>query len=116
MQRTITKLLHRNRNYSGVIHISGPYRSLGCHRVLLGSSLVEGVIQGGRIMTLKNRSAPRERLVTYAKNTCPQCSEWLLAPDWSEYLSECCVRHIWSCTACGYQFETSVAFPAAAAA
>ena len=67
-------------------------------------------------MTLKNRSTPRERLVTYAKNACPQCSEWLLAPDWSEYLGECCVRHIWSCTACSYQFETSVVFPAAAAA
>jgi hypothetical protein len=56
------------------------------------------------------------RLATYAKNICPQCSEWLLAPDWSEYLSERCVRHTWSCEACGYDFETTVVFPALAKA
>ncbi len=48
------------------------------------------------------------------KNNCPQCSEWLLAPTWSEYLTERCVRHIWSCDACGYEFETTVFFAAAA--
>jgi ribosomal protein L37AE/L43A len=50
------------------------------------------------------------RLATYSKNNCPQCSEWLLAPDWSEYLNDRCVRHTWSCDACGYQFETAVYF------
>jgi hypothetical protein len=62
------------------------------------------------IMTL--HSETRARLVTYSKNSCPQCSEWLLAPDWSEYLNDHCVRHTWSCEACGYQFETAVYFPA----
>lgn len=66
-------------------------------------------------MALQIDMAARTRLATYDKNVCPQCSKWLLAPDWSEYLSERCVRHTWSCEACGYQFETSVVFPAAAA-
>ncbi len=59
-------------------------------------------------------TATRARLATYSKNDCPQCSEWLLAPDWSEYLNDRCVRHIWSCEACGYQFETAVFFAEAA--
>jgi len=58
-------------------------------------------------------TAARSRLATYCKNLCPQCSGWLLAPNWSEYLSERRVRHTWSCEACGYDFETTVFFPAA---
>jgi ribosomal protein L37AE/L43A len=54
------------------------------------------------------------RLTTYDKNKCPQCNAWLLAPEWSEYLHERCVRHTWSCEKCGYQFETSVFFAAVA--
>jgi hypothetical protein len=61
-------------------------------------------------------SVMRSRLTTYSKNVCPQCAGWLLAPDWSEYLNERCVRHTWSCDDCGYQFETAVTFPTAAAA
>jgi rubredoxin len=49
-------------------------------------------------------------LATYSKNHCPQCGEWLLAPDWSEYFNDRCVRHTWSCQSCGYEFETSVFF------
>ena len=60
-------------------------------------------------MTLHTETATRTRLATY--NTCPQCAEWLIAPDWSEYLNERCVRHTWSCEACGYEFETAVFFP-----
>jgi len=63
-------------------------------------------------MALHTDTAARTRLVTYDKNVCPQCSSWLLAPDWSEHLSERCVRHTWSCEACGYEFETAVFFPA----
>ena len=54
------------------------------------------------------------RLADYYKNKCPQCGEWLLAPEWSEYRSERCVRHTWSCDACSYAFETDVFFAAAA--
>ena len=63
-------------------------------------------------MPLQTETAPRPHLVTYNKNNCPQCSAWLLAPDWSEYLSERCVRHTWSCEECGYAFETAVFFAA----
>ncbi len=62
-----------------------------------------------------DESVTRSRLATYSKNTCPQCTGWLLAPDWSEYLDDRRVRHTWSCDSCGYQFETAVMFPAAAA-
>ena len=39
---------------------------------------------------------------------CAQCGDRLVAPDWSEHVSERCVRHLWSCEACGYAFETSI--------
>ena len=39
---------------------------------------------------------------------CAQCGEMLMAPEWSEHVSERCVRHVWACEACSYQFETSV--------
>jgi hypothetical protein len=35
----------------------------------------------------------------------------MFMPEWSEHLSERRVRHLWSCDACGYRFETVVAFP-----
>jgi rubredoxin len=63
-------------------------------------------------MALHAETAVATRLVTHDKNTCPQCQAWLLAPDWSEYLNERCVRHAWSCDACGYEFETAVFFSA----
>jgi len=61
-------------------------------------------------MELHTDRAAKRRLVTYDKNICPQCSAWLLAPDWSEHFNERCVRHCWSCETCGYQFETAVIF------
>ena len=62
-------------------------------------------------MTLHtNTSMDRTRLVAVNKNSCPQCGEGLLAPEWSEYLNAQCVRHTWSCEACGYGFETAVYF------
>jgi hypothetical protein len=63
-------------------------------------------------MALHAEAVVRTRLVTYSKNNCAQCGGWLLAPNWSEFLSERCVRHTWSCDACGYEFETAVIFPA----
>ena len=39
---------------------------------------------------------------------CAQCGDPLVAPQWSEHVSERCVRHLWSCEACGYEFETSI--------
>ena len=37
-----------------------------------------------------------------------QCGDALVAPEWSEHVNERCVRHLWSCEACGYEFETSI--------
>jgi hypothetical protein len=39
---------------------------------------------------------------------CAQCGEAIPGPEWSEHVSERCVRHVWSCDGCGYQFETAV--------
>jgi rubredoxin len=63
-------------------------------------------------MALHVEAKSGTRLATYKNNSCPQCSASLLAPSWSEHLNERCVRHTWSCEACGYEFETAVFFPA----
>jgi uncharacterized protein with PIN domain len=39
---------------------------------------------------------------------CAQCGDPLVAPERSEHVNERCVRHLWSCEACGYEFETAV--------
>jgi len=57
-------------------------------------------------MDLHSEVAAQSHFATYSKNSCPQCSDWLLAPTRSEYLNERCVRHAWSCEACGCEFET----------
>jgi ribosomal protein L37AE/L43A len=52
---------------------------------------------------------------SYKRLPCAQCGENLIAPIWSEYVAERCVRHVWSCEACGYEFETTVYLRASAA-
>jgi len=42
---------------------------------------------------------------------CAQCGDTLFAPEWSEYLDDRRVRHLWSCDSCGYSFESTVAYP-----
>lgn len=39
---------------------------------------------------------------------CAQCGAEIVAPDWREHLSDHCVRNVWACEACGYQFEDMV--------
>jgi hypothetical protein len=41
-------------------------------------------------------------------NRCAQCRADIIAPEWSEYLSDYHIRHVWSCETCGYQFEDTV--------
>jgi hypothetical protein len=41
-------------------------------------------------------------------NQCAQCRADIIAPEWSEHLSDLCVRHYWSCDACGYRFEDTI--------
>ena len=43
-------------------------------------------------------------------NACAHCGAHMIAPEWSEHLSDRCVRNVWSCAACGYQFEDTVCF------
>ena len=45
---------------------------------------------------------------------CAECGEHLFVPEWSEYVDKYRVRHLWQCDACGYAFETTVRFAAAA--
>jgi transcription elongation factor Elf1 len=47
---------------------------------------------------------------------CAQCGDHLYVPDWSELVDERRMRHLWTCDACGYQFETTVRFREAVAA
>ena len=42
---------------------------------------------------------------------CAQCASTLIAPVWSEHVDERCVRHLWACDECEYEFETLVYFP-----
>ena len=49
-------------------------------------------------------------------NTCAQCGAAIFMPEWSEYVDERRVRHLWECDACGYSFETLVCFPEQSAA
>ena len=39
---------------------------------------------------------------------CAQCGAAIIAPERSEHRSERCIRNVWSCEACGYQFEHTV--------
>lgn len=56
-------------------------------------------------MALKERKATQtNKLFT----ECAQCGYALIAPVWSEHLSERCIRHLWNCDACGYSYETLV--------
>jgi hypothetical protein len=47
---------------------------------------------------------------------CAQCGDTLFAPEWSEYIDDRRIRHLWSCDSCDYRFETLVCYPAAKAA
>ena len=41
---------------------------------------------------------------------CPNCSSYAVAPKWSELLKDRCVRNVWCCDACRYEFETFAVF------
>jgi hypothetical protein len=46
---------------------------------------------------------------------CAQCHQSLFTPEWSEYVDERRVRHLWQCEACDYAFETIVSYEVEAA-
>ena len=39
---------------------------------------------------------------------CAQCGAAIVAPEWSECLSDRRVRNVWSCGDCGYEFEHTI--------
>jgi ribosomal protein L37AE/L43A len=39
---------------------------------------------------------------------CAQCGAAIVAPEWSEHLSDHRVRNVWSCEDCGYEFEHTI--------
>ena len=51
---------------------------------------------------------PKTSSDTHSHNACAQCGQALLAPSWTEQTGERCIRYLWNCDACGYQFETTV--------
>lgn len=57
--------------------------------------------------SLDTRTATRRLAVP-----CAQCGDRIPAPEWSEVFDECSIRHLWSCVSCGYEFETTVIYPA----
>lgn len=57
-----------------------------------------------RFSNAARRAIPRRAIV------CAQCNELLFMPEWSEWLDEHRVRHLWQCDACGYAFETTIHF------
>jgi hypothetical protein len=60
-------------------------------------------------------SVIRSRLISRPMMPCAQCGERLFAPEWSEYVDDHRIRHLWSCDCCDYRFETLVFYPAPAA-
>ena len=64
-----------------------------------------------------DRRFPSSRKFAFARPMmdCAQCGAQLFVPDWSEYLDDRKVRHLWDCEACGYRFETIARFPGTAA-
>jgi transcription elongation factor Elf1 len=57
----------------------------------------------------ENKNKQRRVAMT---TTCNKCGEALVAPDWSEFVSEHLVLNLWSCTKCGERFETEACMPA----
>ena len=65
----------------------------------------------GREFYMRDAKGLRSRIFA---NACAQCGHDLIAPEWSEHINERCIRHLWACEACGYEFETTVYLRAAA--
>jgi len=59
----------------------------------------------------EQESAKEDAMTT----TCTKCGEALIAPEWSEFVSERLVINLWSCTKCGDRFETVARMPTDAA-
>ena len=65
--------------------------------------------------TFEAENNNKEKRRVTMTTTCVRCGEALIAPDWSEFVSERLVLNLWSCTKCGDRFETRACMPADAA-
>ncbi len=61
-------------------------------------------------MSLFHHTSAPQRRAARATIACAQCGEELAVPEWSEWLDNTRVRHLWTCSACGYAFETTVRY------
>ena len=43
-----------------------------------------------------------------SQNQCAQCGAVLTEPEWSEHFPDHRIRNVWSCEACGYEFENII--------
>jgi ribosomal protein L37AE/L43A len=43
---------------------------------------------------------------------CASCGTAIIASSSSEHVNDRCVRNVWSCDVCGYEFETATFFSA----
>ena len=43
---------------------------------------------------------------------CAQCGADLIEPEWPEHFPDHRIRNVWSCQACGYEFEDTVYYAA----
>ena len=44
------------------------------------------------------------------QSECLCCGETMLLPEWSGYLDQHRVQHLWQCEVCGYKFQTLISF------
>ena len=72
--------------------------------------LARGNLNGGDPMNLLRHTSTARRRSAQASLACAQCGEELSMPEWSEWLDNARVRHLWTCSACGYAFETTVRY------
>ena len=71
---------------------------------------LEGRYNARAVQAMELRTHPQRTIHPRLANTCAQCGDVIFMPEWSEYLGEHRVRHLWQCEACGYAFETLVKF------
>ena len=61
------------------------------------------IFAGGVALYLGCRGADEASM---SRTEWAQCGAAIIAADWAEWVSERCVRNVWCCEDCGYEFET----------
>ncbi len=50
------------------------------------------------------------RVRAFSLPSCPKCNDTPCGPVVSQHVSHELIRYLWSCEACGYEFDTRVEF------